>query len=535
MRRFNGWGEEGVSLPVGANAAAYLAERVGSSRAPQDVTLADLLARVSPSRIAEHDLPSGVRISLDQKERLQHATGQSLPDWVALRGGTLARVPDAVAYPESRDEVRALLTFAQKTRTRLIPYGGGTSVVGHLTAPAGEQAVLTVDMGHMNRMLALQKGERLATFQAGVRGPHLEAELRANGFTLGHYPQSFEYSTLGGWVATRSVGQFSLGYGRIDSLFAGGHLETPDGSLDVPSFPASAAGPDLRHWILGSEGRLGILTECTVRVSPVPERETVHAAFFQGEGAALAAVRDLAQAGVGLTMIRLSLAAETATTLALSGQGRILRWLDRFLRLRGVKKDACLLLYGAVGSAPDVSHRLRKARRIIAGLGGVFVGGRIGREWHRSRFRTPYLRNSLWDLGYAIDTLETAVTWNRCVPAVAAIETALKDALRPLGERVHVFTHLSHVYPHGSSIYVTYIFRLGASPEETLARWQALKQGASEAVVKSGGTISHQHGVGLDHRPYLQAEKGTLGLNLIRSALRTADPDELMNPGKLME
>ena len=170
MRRFNGWGEAGVSLPVSASAAAYLAERVGSSRAPQDMTLADLLARVSPSRIAEHDLPSGVRISLDQKERLQHATGQSLPDWIALRGGTLARVPDAVAYPESRDEVRALLTFAQKTRTRVIPFGGGTSVVGHLTAPAGEQAVLTVDMSHMNRMLSLQKEERLATFQAECAG-----------------------------------------------------------------------------------------------------------------------------------------------------------------------------------------------------------------------------------------------------------------------------------------------------------------------------------------------------------------------------
>ncbi len=535
MRRFNGWGEEGVSLPVSASAAAYLAERVGSSRAPQDVTLADLLARVSPSGIAEHDLPSGVRISLDQKERLQHATGQSLPDWIALRGGTLARVPDAVAYPESRDEVRALLTFAQKTRTRVIPYGGGTSVVGHLTAPAGEQAVLTVDMGHMNRMLGLQKEERLATFQAGVRGPHLEAELQAHEYTLGHYPQSFEYSTLGGWVATRSVGQFSLGYGRIDSLFAGGHLETPEGSLDVPSFPASAAGPDLRQWVLGSEGRLGILTECTVRVSPVPERETVHAAFFEGERAALEAVRDLAQTGIGLTMIRLSLAAETATTLALSEHHRAFGWLNRFLRLRGVKRDQCLLLYGAVGRALDVSNRLVKARRIIAGHGGVSVGPHIGREWYDKRFRTPYLRNSLWDLGYAIDTLETAVTWNRCASTVAAIEDALKDALQSFGERIHVFTHLSHVYPYGSSIYVTYVFRLGATPEDTLVRWQALKQGASEAIVKSGGTISHQHGVGLDHRAYLQGEKGLLGLDLIRSALRTADPEELMNPGKLLE
>ncbi|MHB1683893.1 MAG: FAD-binding oxidoreductase [Bacilli bacterium] len=535
MRRFNGWGEEDVSFPVNVDAIAYLAERVGPSRAPQDATLADLLARVPPSRIAEHSLPREVRTSLAADERILHASGQSLPEWIAVRGGTLERAPDAVAYPESRSEVRALLTFAQQTRTRLIPYGGGTSVVGHLTAPAGEQAVLTVDMGHMNRMLALQKGERLATFQAGVRGSHLEAELQANDFTLGHYPQSFEYSTLGGWVATRSVGQFSLGYGRIDSLFAGGHLETPEGPLDVPSFPASAAGPDLRQWILGSEGRLGILTECTVRVSPVPERETVHAAFFQGEDTALAAVRDLAQADVALTMIRLSLAAETATTLALSGHSRVLGVLRRFLQLRGVKKDACLLLYGAVGRASDVSHRILKARRIIAGLKGVSVGERIGREWHRTRFRTPYLRNSLWNLGYAIDTLETAVTWNRCVPAVAAIETALKVALRPFGERVHVFTHLSHVYPQGSSIYVTYVFRLGASPEETLARWKALKQGASAAVVKSGGTISHQHGVGLDHRPYLQAEKGILGVNMIRGALRAVDPDELMNPGKLME
>ncbi|MBU0513957.1 MAG: FAD-binding oxidoreductase, partial [Proteobacteria bacterium] len=307
------------------------------------------------------------------------------------------------------------------------------------------------------------------------------------------------------------------------------------GRLDLPLHPASAAGPDLRQLILGSEGRLGVITRATVKISPLPEREVVKGAFFFDAVSGVAAVQEMAQARVPLTMIRLSFPTETHTHLQLAGDKAILRWLDKYLRLRGVGEGKCLLLYGVVGAGRRVSRTLGEAARIIRRHRGVGVGRPPGREWFKNRFRLPYLRNSLWGLGYGVDTLETAVPWRALFKTVSGVEAALAGGLAKYGEPVHVFTHLSHVYPVGSSVYTTFLFRLAADPAETLARWRRLKTAASEAIVRAGGTISHQHGVGLDHRPFLEAEKGRLGLDLIRATARTADPGGIMNPGKLIE
>ncbi len=529
MRRWNGWGDDTITYPLLDGPRHFLEELVGPGTPPRDATLQEVVATVPPSRLPAHPL-----ISDDAVDRVRHARGQSLPDWIAVRSGRISVFPDGVAYPTTDTVVRELIRYAMDEDVRLIPYGGGTSVVGHINSLPDDRPILTVDLGRLNRLRRFDETSHLATFGAGVLGPDLEAGLRARGCTLGHFPQSFELSTLGGWIVTRSSGQQSLGYGRIESLFAGGRLESPAGTLELPPFPASAAGPDLREIVLGSEGRLGFLTEATVRASPLPEKEDFHAVFFRNFDRGWTAVRQIMQARLPLSMLRLSTAVETQTTLALAGHERLIGTLERLLSLRGVGDEKCMLLLGFTGRESVVKAARKEALGLSGRHGGVHVGRTFGHEWHKSRFRTPYLRNTLWELGYAIDTLETATDWARIPAMVETIESALRVGLDAIDERVHVFTHLSHLYPYGSSTYTTYLYRLAPDPDETLRRWQVLKASASRAIVAQGGTISHQHGVGTDHMPYLAQEKGPLGIAAIGALCQRFDPDGIMNPGKMI-
>ena len=529
MRRWNGWGSDEIDHPVPAFAQAYLAEVIGPAKPGPSARFEDIVRRIPASRLPDHPL-----VDRDPATRLRHARGQSLPDWISLRFGTIDRFPDGVARPSTEEDVEKLIAFAGATGTGLIPYGGGTSVVGHINPPPSEHPVLTVNMERMRRMSRLDKDSRIATFEAGVTGPHLEAQLRAHGYTLGHFPQSFEYSTLGGWVATRSSGQQSLYYGRIEDLFAGGRMIAPAGKLEMPPFPASAAGPDLRQAVLGSEGRLGIITRAFVRVSPLPQLETFHGIFFPEWGQGIAAVKEIVRARLRVSMLRLSDAMETNTSLILVANERLIRLLNGLLRVRGIKDEKCVLFMG-ITREEGMAKRMRHiALDIARDHGGVHVGRRMGNEWRKSRFMTPYLRNTLWDLGYAVDTLETALTWKKLRPASDAIMKALGEGLKDSGERVLAFAHVSHVYTTGASIYVTYLFRLAGSAEETLDRWKELKAVASRAIVSHGGTISHQHGIGLDHQPWLEGEKGRLGVQALGGLTRAFDPGGIMNPGKLI-
>jgi alkyldihydroxyacetonephosphate synthase len=530
MRRWNGWGDDAVVYLLPEAAQRFLAERVGPPTPTRDVVFDQIVAAVPRSRLPRHSL-----VNTEPVVRARHARGQSLTDWIALRGGSVAVFPDGVAFPTSRGEVRDLIGYARETGARLIPYGGGTSVLGHVNPLPGEAPVLTVSLARMNGLAHFDETSHLATFGAGITGPDLEAELRARGFTLGHFPQSFEFSTLGGWIATRSSGQQSLGYGRIERLFAGGRLESPAGTLELPAFPASAAGPDLREIVLGSEGRLGVLTEATVRVSPLPERERFHAVFFPDMERGTAAVRELVQSRVPLSMLRLSTPVETETTLILAGHERLIGALERVLALRGAGVGKCMLLVGFTGQRTQLGAARSEAIGITGRHGGVRLGGAaVGKQWQKGRFRIPYLRNTLWEAGYAVDTLETATSWSNVPTLLGAVEQALRTALLDVGERVHVFTHLSHFYTDGASVYTTYLFRIAADPEQTERRWRAAKTAASRAIVAHGGTISHHHGVGIDHAPYLAAEKGELGMAVLRDVCARFDPHGIMNPGKLL-
>lgn len=529
VRRWNGWGEAAVDYPLTAQAAAFLEGQLGVGTPPTDATLADVLTHIPPGR-----LPAHAAVTLHPEARLRASFGQSLPDWLRLRFGCIGTVCDGVAHPESSGQVRELMEFARAAGARVLPYGGGTSVVGHLSPPSDGKPLLVLDLGRLSRLVHLDAQAGLATFGAGVAGPDLEAQLRARGWTLGHFPQSFEYSTLGGWIVTRSSGQQSLGYGRIEQLFAGGRIETPRGTLTLPTVPASAAGPDLRELVLGSEGRMGVLTEAIVRIRRLPEYESFHAAFFSGWEESEAAVRAIAQERVGLSMLRLSDPQETRTMLALAGHGRAVAWLERYLGWRGQGEGKCLLIYGVSGSAAACREARGRALGIIRRHGGVGVGTRMGERWRAKRFRAVYLRNTLWQRGYCVDTVETACDWPKVAAMRLGVAQAARRALESGGERGLVYAHLSHVYPQGASVYTTMVWRLASDFAGNLARWQGLKRAVSEAIVEGGGTISHQHGVGKDHAPWLAAEKGPIGMSTLAALFASVDPDGLMAQGNLL-
>ena len=534
-RRWNGWGDEAIRTTVPRPAITQLEGLVGTGRPTPDALLGDVLETVPPCRLPAHPL-----VSADPEDRVRHARGQSLGDWIALRGGQLGRVPDGVGRPSSAAEVRQLLDYAAAAGATVVPYGGGTTVVGGLSpselgpSRGGERPVLVIDLERLAGLLAFDERSGLATFGAGVTGPALEAALRDRGRLLGHEPQSWEYSTLGGWVVTRSSGQRSLGFGRIEALFAGGRLEAPAGTLEMPTHPASAAGPDVRQLVLGSEGRLGILAEATVRTVPTPGYQQTLALFVPDWERGMAAVHDLAGARLPLSMIRLSTPAETRTPLALAGQQRRLGLAMAWVRRRGAGPDPCLLLLGLAGRTRVAEATSGEAMKLVRKRGAVAAPGAFGRGWDASRFRQPYLRNALWDAGYAVDTLETATDWSRAPGLAAALVQALDAGLEGENERVHAFAHLSHVYSSGTGIYVTYLFRRSPRPEGTHRRWLALKTAASRLIVEHGATISHQHGVGRDHLPYLAVEKGPLGMAVLGDVVARFDPTGLMDRDVLL-
>ncbi|NDP38455.1 MAG: FAD-binding oxidoreductase [Rhodoferax sp.] len=532
MRRWNGWGDHATSMQLNEAARVMLNARLGPGRPGVDATREDMLAQVPASRLnGAHPL-----IQTDAASRFGMAMGESFADWIRKRFGALPPVPDGVAFPESSSQVRELLDLANASNWIVIPFAGGTSVAGHLDCPISDRPILSINLSRMNRLLHLDKTSQLATFGAGTPGPLVESQLRAQGYTLGHFPQSFEYSTVGGWVVTRSSGQQSLRYGRIEQLFAGGRLEAPVGNLTIPTLPASAAGPDLRELVLGSEGRFGILTEAILRVSRLPEHESFHALFLPDWDSAEAAVRELVQRKLPLSMLRLSNGIETETNLTLAGHARLIGWLQRYLSWRGCAEGKCMLMLGVTADARTAHHALREARRLLARHGGVYIGRAMGSKWLANRFKGPYLRNALWALGYSADTIETAVDWPQVKPLMLAMEQTARDVFTQYGEQVHAFTHLSHLYPQGSAIYSQFVWATAAGGfAPNFERWQKLKAAVATTIAVHGGTVSHQHGVGRDHAAHLADEKGPLGMATLAGLCHHFDPNKIMNPGKLLQ
>ncbi len=547
--RWNGWGRraESMELSPGRRTAVLsaLAERFGAplvagerAQALEAVTVPQ--TRLTPTaRTALEAAVGASNLHIDAKTRAQHAAGKSFPDLLRLRTGQLERAPDVVLCPESAEAVAAVLRVAAAESLAVVPFGGGTSVVGGVEPllPEGKRAVVTLDTTRLDKLLALDEISRTATFEAGIDGPSLEAKLSARGYTLGHFPQSFEHSTLGGWIAARSSGQQSDGYGGIESMLVSARMLTPRGELATLGVPRNAAGPDLREAILGSEGALGVIVEATVRVRPKPKVQDIRGMMFRDFASGVAAIRTWMDAGLPMTMMRLSDAQETDLSLLLKRDpSRVFNATASFLqgaRALGYRNERSVMLYGIEGDDSDeVSALLRTARTLGRRHGGLPLGRGPGKSWKQERFKTPYLRDFLLDEGVAIDTMETAFRFRDLTTGHARVVAALRAATLAHAGAGLAMGHVSHSYPDGACVYFIVLYPLAQG--DRLEQWQAIKRAGMDAIVASGGTVSHHHGVGTDHAPWLAQEKGELGMASLRALKATLDPDGMMNPGKLV-
>jgi alkyldihydroxyacetonephosphate synthase len=538
--RWWGWGVDGHDAPLSASAQALLAAEIGPLFGEHRHPVA-----LEEVRLAEPALPAAAREALvaavgaehvrdDRLARVTHAAGRGYHDLVRLRAGDASGAPDAVVYPASGEEVAAVLRACAGADVAVVPFGGGTSVVGGVEPLRGRfPAVVALDLARLDRLLAVDPVSLTATVQAGVTGPALEEALAEHALTLGHFPQSFEFSTVGGWVATRSAGQASTGYGRIDALVLALRVVTPSGEIVTRAVPASAAGPSVRELLVGSEGTLGVIVEATLRVRARPSVRRYEAFSLPRLDTGVDAFRALVQEGAAPDVMRLSDPVETRVSLALSGGGLAARALTTYLRARG-HRDGCLAIAGWAGtSEAELRRRRAAAARVLRAHGAAALGTPIGHAWEHGRFHAPYLRDELLAHGVMVETLETATTWERLPELRDAVAGALDGALRGRGTPPVVMSHVSHVYRAGASLYFTFVARQQVGAE--LEQWHAAKTAASDAILLHGGTITHHHAVGRDHAPWLPGEVGELGVELLRAAKATLDPAGIMNPGKLVD
>lgn len=529
-----GWGDPAIAPALDGAALGTLRERIGelrpSSPLPplEDVDLPT--AQALPPALVE--AVGEENVFTDSEDRLRHATGRGYVDLARLRSGRLDAAPDAVLLPADAAEVKRVLEICAMEGVAVVPFGGGTSVVGGVEPlRGGHDRLISLDL---TRLRAVEVDQRSLTARlgAGLRGPEAEAALAEHGLVLGHYPQSFEYATIGGFAATRSAGQASSGYGRFDALVSSVRLIAPAGNLETLATPHTAAGPALRELVVGSEGIFGVIPDVTVRVRQAPRQRRYEAWMAESFEAGAEIVRRLAQ-GPGLPdVIRISDEEETEVSLALSGpRGLAGSLFGGYLGLRR-RRGGSLVVVGLEGEEESVARRRALSVRELERGGAVYLGQSAGRSWEHGRYQGPYLRDTLMGMGAMVETLETSHTWTELGGLHAAVGNAIRGSLAGQGTPGLVFCHLSHAYADGASLYFTFISRSREGAE--VEQWRQVKRAASEAIGASGGTITHHHAVGRDHAPYLEAEVGRTGLDVLRAAKAQLDPAGIMNPGKLL-
>ncbi|MCB1175894.1 MAG: FAD-binding oxidoreductase, partial [Leptospiraceae bacterium] len=471
-------------------------------------------------------------------ERILHSAGQSYHDLIRLRTNALKDFVDAVVYPGKVAQLQKLIKWASTKKIALVPFGGGSSVVGGLEAlrGRGQRAVLSVDLTRMDHCLDLDEYSRTATFEAGIYGPRLEAWLNERGFTLGHFPQSFEYSTLGGWVAARSAGQQSNHYGKIEELLVALEMISPKGELKTLRVPAGATGPDINQIVAGSEGLLGIITKSTVHVHHLPEERRYAAALFPDLQHCVDFQRELTGSSLDMAMIRVSDPEESRLFEMLANAGKSglahafkQRLARQVLKFKNINSGKCLVMLGMDVEEHTARRQDVAVRALVRRYGGFFVGRAAGEKWKQGRFNMPFLRNHLMEVSIGIDTLETATSYSNVIrlhdAVIAALRSAVPSAL--------VMCHLSHSYHDGACLYFTIIFNMSSS--DPVAQWRKLKEAANQALMKNGGNMSHHHGIGVDHKSGYQKQNTTANLSLLRAMKRELDPVGILNPGKLFD
>ncbi|HEC36299.1 MAG TPA: FAD-binding oxidoreductase [Anaerolineae bacterium] len=500
-----------------------------------------------PSRLDDPVLASLRRlvgeeaVRTDRRVRVEHACGKAYRDLVRVRAGMAPNPPDAVVYPADEGQVVAVLVWAADRDIAIIPFGGGSTVLGAVEPEPGDRPVITLDMARLDRLVSLDRTSWTARIQAGATGPEVERQLNSQGFTLGHFPQSFEFSTLGGWIATRAAGQTSTGYGKIEDMTQAVRLVTPAGIAETRDTPATATGPSLLQILVGSEGTYGVITEATMRVWPCPEVQDYRGFLFHTLEEGVAALRDLMQHGPRPTIARLSDADETAGFAMMSHEHHGLRALvDRALETYLARKGhslaggSCFLLLGYDGEVERVKPLWKRASTVCRDHAALPLGRAAGRSWKRDRFAHPYLRDTLLGVGVMVDTLETATSWSNIMHLYEEMTAAIRAAILATGGGPgYVMTHVSHMYEWGASLYVTFLGR--QVPGQEVEQWWAVKQAATEAILAAGGTLSHHHGIGRDHASWLVQEIGPVGVTVLKALKRTLDPAGIMNPGVLLK
>ena len=506
-----------------------------SPRPTPPVDVADI--RLAPSRLPDEararfvELLGEENVRTDRESRLRRAGGKSYLDLLRRREGDASDAPDAVVLPGTTEETAALLTACSELGVVVVPFGGGTSVVGGLAGvDPDDRPSVALDLARMSSVRSLDVPSSMVTVGPGMRGPALEEELGREGLTFGHLPQSWEFATLGGYAATRSAGQNSTGVGRFDELVTGLTLATPSGVLELGHPPATAAGPDLLGLALGSEGTLGVITELTLRVRPKPTSCSYEGWSFRSWPTGLAALQRLARHDLLPDIVRLSDGDETrANLLMASGAGA--RALRGTLKTRG-HGDGCLLVLGWEGLPSLVRARRKAAASVLRDGGAIRLGRRVGESWKSHRFSGPYLRDKLMDGGLLVETLETAATWSKLPTVYDAVRRALRESLTRDGRRPLIMSHVSHGYPTGASLYVTVL--ADRDDDLPIQQWLTAKRAATDALLGAGATLTHHHAVGADHRPWMEREIGPLGVEVLRAVKERLDPTGICNPGVLL-
>ncbi len=524
--QWNAWGDPAAAKPLSPGIRTLLSQALGLDGPGPDQPSADQV-QLRPSTLSQADreglssIVGAANITFEDRARLLRAGGKSTLDLLRRRDFGAQDAPDAVLLPKNEEEVAEVLSYCAVQGIAVVPFGGGTSVVGGLDPDRGGfNAVVSLDLGRLNELHALDEVSWEAELGAGLSGPEAERLLGAHGFSLGHFPQSYLFATIGGFAATRSSGQDSAGYGRFNDMVRGLRAVTPAGILDLGRAPESAAGPDLRQLLMGSEGTLGIITRVRVHIHPIPAATRHEAWSFPDFATGADALRAVVQTGTGPTVIRLSDEAETGVNLATTesiGEQQV--------------TGGCLAITVFEGTEAHVASRHSETRALLEASGGTSLGEEPAHAWEHGRFNAPYLRDSLLSAGALCETLETATNWSNVPTLKAAVTEALTGALADSGTPALVLCHISHVYPTGASLYFTVVAAQRGNPIE---QWRAAKTAASDAMVRVGATITHHHAVGADHLPWMRNEIGDVGVQILRAAKAALDPAGILNPGKLI-
>jgi alkyldihydroxyacetonephosphate synthase len=544
-----GWGDESVSFThEGKPELAPFIERVIGLDVRRPGTSATAFEDLD---VPPAQLPAGLRADLEAAvgaelvstgdlDRVVHGRGKSLTDLMRQRRGDLGRLPDVVVRPASEEQVIAVVRAALEADAVVIPFGGGTSISGSLEPEAGEtRPVISVDMARMNRVLSVDATSQLARVQAGVFGPDLERQLNAQGWTCGHFPDSFTYSTLGGWIATRSSGMQSDRYGDVAELTRGLQVVTTSGLLVVRPVPSTSTGPSVREMVLGSEGRLGVITEATIHVRRVPPERKILGYLFPSWADGLAAMRDIAAGEAEPSVTRVSDPYETAFSFATRSDPTPLdrvksKALQAFLKRKGWDLEAmCLSFIGYEGSAGHVAAQRKLTERIAKRHGGLCIGTSPGELYDQKKFDTPYIRDFLLDRGAPADVSETSAPWSRLQTVYDNVMAAGHGAFHQLGVRGYLMCHLSHSYHAGACLYFTFALNPPAG-RDALEDYGVVKRAIQQAFVDSGATLSHHHAVGTEHAQWLEEDISSPGVAMLRALFEGTDPGRNLNPGKIV-